>query len=125
MNKLFTLDLGKIGGGTGLGPWGDIANLGAGPWVAGLAVSDIFSRILGILTIVAGLWFIIHLVSAAFDYINAGENEELIRKVHQKLINNFIGLAIVVMAYALTAIVGRLVGLNILNPQDIIPKLGP
>lgn len=125
MNKLLALDLGKIGGGIGLGPWGDIANLGGGPSAASSAVVDIFSRILGVLTVVAGLWFIIQLITAAFDYINAGENEEQIRKVHQKLINNFVGLSIVVMVYALTAIIGRLVGLDILNPQRIIPGLGP
>lgn len=122
--KLAQVDLGRIGGSGGLGPYGNFVSI-AGWGTIGEALVNVISKMLGVMTVIGTIWFIIQLLIAAFDYINAGENEQAVAKVHQKIINSFIGLAIVILAYALISITGRIFGIDIINLQTIIPLLGP
>ncbi len=64
--------LGNIGGdiGTGLGPFSDMYSLlGGGVGPASGALARIISTIIGVITIVAGLWFIINFMIAAAGMI--------------------------------------------------------
>lgn len=118
-------DLGTIGGNQGFGPWGKIG-FGAGDVTeAAKAFTTTISRIIGILTIIAGIWFIFNFIIGAFGFLSAGGSEEGIKKATAKITQSLIGLVTVVAAYAIISLLGALLGFEILNPQDIIPKLGP
>lgn len=115
-------DLGRIGTGEGLGPF---SNFSLDVSVVGMKLSEILSRILGLLTIIAGLWFFVQLILAGFQYMQSDGDAKKIETANHKITNAVIGLSIVVVGYALVGIIGSIFGLDILNPQKILPNIGP
>lgn len=126
-NFLAQLDLGKIGGGEGeegFGPWGWLGgtkDVGA----AAEKFSLIISRIIGVMTVIAGIFFFFTLLAGAFGYLTAGGDSEKIKSATKRIGNGLTGLIVIVLAYAFISLIGRMLGLDILNPQDVIELLGP
>lgn len=120
-------ELGPIGGPKeeGWGPWGNIAELGRDVTAAAKAFTTIISNIIGVMTIVAGIWFMFQFIIGGFNWLTAGGNREAISAAQSRLTNAFIGLIVVVGAYALIYLIGELLGFRILQPQDLIKLVGP
>jgi hypothetical protein len=118
--------LGNIGGepSEGFGPWGALykfSNVG----VAARHFTSILSKIIGIMTIIAGIWFFFILVIGAFGFLTAGGDPKKIEGATKRISNGLTGLIVIVLAYALISLIGNILGFDILNPQDIITQLGP
>ena len=114
-------DLGTIGEGEGLGPWsepGQIAN------AAGL-FGTIISNVIGFMTIFGGLWFMFQLVIGTYSWMSSGGDQARIQTAQRKISNAFIGLVILVAAYALIWLIGELLGFKILQIPKLIQQLGP
>lgn len=90
-----------------------------------VGLSDILSNLLSMLTLIAGIGFLIYFVIGAFNWITAGGDAQKVEKAGKQITNALTGLIIVVAAYSVTAIVGTVLGIDILNPATIINKLGP
>jgi hypothetical protein len=88
-------------------------------------LSDILSNLLAMFTLVAGIAFLIYFVIGAFNWITAGGDAQKVEKAGKQITNALTGLIIVVAAYSVTAIVGTVLGIDILNPATIINQLGP
>lgn len=120
------LPLGQIGGEPeeGFGPWG---NLGRFMTVnkAAQAFASILSKIIGLMTVIAGIWFFFMVIIGAYGYLSAGGDPKKIETATKKITSALTGLIVIVLAYALISLIGRMLGLDILNPQDIIELLGP
>lgn len=118
--------LGQIGGEPeeGFGPWG---NLGVSKNISDAAgyFTDIISRIIGVMTIIAGIWFIFQFIIGAYGYMTAGGDQKRITDAGSKITNSLIGLVVIVAAYAIISLLGSLLGFDILNPQNLIPTLKP
>jgi len=113
--------LGKIGG-EGLGPFG-------GGFASGgealAAITKIISSIIGIMTIAAGIWFIFQFLSGGISWITSGGEKGKLTEARDRITNAFVGLIIVVMGWAILALVGQFFGYNILiNPEEVVGKLG-
>lgn len=119
--------LGKIGGPKekGWGPWGNIAQLGADVGAAAKAFTKIISNIIGVMTICAGIWFIFQFIVGAYGWLTAGGDKAGIQSAQQRITNAFIGLTVVVAAYAIIWIIGELLGFEILHPEELIELVGP
>jgi len=116
--------LGQIGGDEGFGPWG---NLGSKDDIkeAANVFANIISRIIGVMTIVAGIWFIFQFIIGAYGYMTAGGDQQKMANATKKITSALIGLVIIVAAYAIISLLGALLGFEILQPQKLIPLLGP
>lgn len=88
-------------------------------------VASIISKTLGFLTIIAGLWFIVQFVLAAVTWISAGGDKGKTTQAKEKITNAIIGLAVVVAAYAITALISSILGLNFLNIESALNALKP
>lgn len=101
----------------GFGAWavGDPSNL----------LTTIISNILGILTIFAGIWFLFQAIMAGYSYLSAGGDKTRIENAWRKLTNALIGLAIVVAAYGLIALLGTFLGVNFLEIGDLFDLISP
>lgn len=84
------------------------------------AITKIFSNVLGVLTIVGGLIFIIQFSLGAINWISSSGKPEKVQKAQDKMINAVIGLIAVIAAYGLAFIVGKVLGVKILDPADYI-----
>lgn len=126
MNEKFLaqIDLGTIGGPReGFGPFGnlDLSSVSE----AASAFTSIISSIIGIMTVIAGIWFFFTLIIGAFGYLTAGGDPKKIESATKRIGNGLTGLIVIVLAYALIWLIGAILGLDILNPQDVIELLAP
>lgn len=118
-------DLGQIGGGEELGPWTDIGKKGTTIAVVALKFTFLLSRVISIMTVVAGLYFMFNIFIAAYGYLHAGGSDEKVKQSTESILHSVIGLIIVIAAYALVSLLGALLGFEILKPGKFIKELGP
>ena len=115
-------EIGTIGEGKGFGPWsGLFETIGE----AAGTFNKIISNIIGVMTISAGIWFIFQFIIGAYGWLAAGAEQQSIQQAQQRITNAVMGLVIVVAAYALIALLGSILGFEILHPEILIPLIGP
>jgi hypothetical protein len=104
---------------------------GIGPYgVGGTGSPTLFSQILtamvGLLTLVAGIWFIFLLLAGGIAWIGSGGDKGKLAQARTQMFTGVIGLAIVVAALFITEIIGGLIGFNeILNPVNFLNSISP
>lgn len=101
----------------GLGPLGTFE---IDETVAANLFSKVISLIIGVMTVVAGIWFIFQFIIGAFGWLTAGADKAAMENAQKKITNGVIGLVIVVAAIFLIDLLGRLIGLEILSPGKFI-----
>ena len=118
--------IGQIGGkpGSGLGPWSNLGNIGDISESAGI-FTKIISNIIGVMTIIAGIWFIFQFIIGAYGFLSAGGDQKKVASAQQQITNALLGLVIVIAAYAIIYIVGEILGFRILHPEELIINLRP
>ncbi len=115
---------GSSGGLKGLGPLGEFTQTSVGT-PAFTEFTNVFSTALGVLTISAGLWFIIQVFGGAFQWLASGGDKDGVQKAQKKITNAIVGLFVVVFSYALISIVGLIFGINILSPIYSLVGINP
>lgn len=84
------------------------------------------SATIGLLTIVAGIWFFFVLITGAIGWIGAGGDKAKVIEARQKITMGLIGIAAVVAALFIADIVGGLLGFpGITDPASLIQLLSP
>lgn len=116
--KLAAANLGNIGGLPG-------GYQGAGAAGAPTTFETIATNLVGFLTIAGGFAFIVYTIMAGLTWITAREEAERLSKAKQMFVNAIIGLAIVVSAWAISGIFGKLFGFEILNPAQYLENISP
>jgi hypothetical protein len=100
-------------------PLTKISPNGYGPLESGGLV-DFISNLIKTLIIGAGIFAFINLVLAGFQYISSSGNAEQTTQAWQKIYLSLMGLAIMVAAFALAAVLGQVLFSDpgaILNPK--------
>ncbi|OGC97659.1 hypothetical protein A2634_02980 [Candidatus Amesbacteria bacterium RIFCSPHIGHO2_01_FULL_48_32] len=119
-SRLLAVDIGTLNG---------IGNLGTTPTDIGSYTTRfelIFSSFIAILTIVAGLWFMIQMFIAGINWVGSGGDKAAVAGARNRLTHATIGLIIVISSYIVISMIGALFGLNnILSPGNIINTLNP
>jgi len=99
------------------------------PGISVMTVSDAFAKILsnviGFLTLIGGLFFLIYFMIGGLNWIMAGGKPENIQKAQDTMTNAVIGLIIMVAAYSIAFIISQVLGIDFLNIGEVISKLGP
>ena len=106
----------------GIGPLGlegEISSQG------GTMLERMLSGLIGIMTFVAGIWFIIKIIVAGYGFISAGGNSEEMKKSREAITNSLIGLTIVVAAIFLLSLIGNLLHVNFLDIGALIETISP
>jgi hypothetical protein len=74
------------------------------------------SSTIGVMTIIAIIWFAFVLVTGAIAIISAGSDKTALEAARKRITNGLIGLVVVVAAIFLISLIGRLIGIpNILD----------
>lgn len=103
---------------TGIGNYGTSAN-----WQVNF--SRILTVIVGLLTVIAGIYFIFLLISGGIAWMASGGDKGKLAAARSTMVSGAIGLAIVVAALFIAEILGGLLNINILDPSSILDTLGP
>lgn len=111
-----------------------IAQFGGGFDTTGLPLSDgsntedgalsnlelIVSNFIGFMTVLAGIFFIIYFVIAAFNWVTSGGDNSKLQSARDRMLHGILGLIIVVGSYAIVGLLGTIIGLDVLRPADAI-----
>jgi hypothetical protein len=95
--------------------WGDVfGDGGAGPL-------DLFSNVLRLLVVVAGLFTLVNLLIAGIQYIGSSGDPKLMESAWKRIYLSFLGLILIIGSFTLAYIIGAILGIDIFNPQIYAP----
>lgn len=123
MSFLADIKLAPEGGFRGFGPLGlegeDAAN-------AGTIFNKFISSAVGIMSVIAFIWFVFLLFSGAYAIMSAGGDKERLENGRKKITSGITGIVVIVAALFIIDLIGFLIGIpDILNPGELIQKIGP
>lgn len=117
------INLGPSGGFQGIGPLG---LEGKSASEAPLIFSNVISTTIGIITLIAIIWFIVQLLTGAVGIIGSGGDKNKIEQARTKITSGLVGLIVVIAGVFIVDLIGSLLGINILNFAgnftSIVPK---
>ncbi|OGM05441.1 hypothetical protein A2125_01240 [Candidatus Woesebacteria bacterium GWB1_43_5] len=120
MKNLAAIDFGNL---RGLGPLGlEGAEGGAG--APGL-FNKFLSGAIGLITIIAAIWFTINFFIGAIGVITAGGDKGKLENARSRIFVGVIGLVITIAAIFIIDLFGSIIGLDILNPAEFIYQFSP
>lgn len=100
-----------------------------GAAAVGAPIVEFISNFLGFITGLAGIMFLIYLIFAGLSWVSSGGDKGKVEAARNQMTQAALGLVVVIAAYSIAGVVGRVLGLDILNPvsviESIIPKTGP
>lgn len=113
-------DLGTI---NGIGNFVPVEAGGAAGRATAEQLDNIFSTVLGFLTITAGLAFLIYFTIGALNWVTAGGDAKKVDTAKSYMTNGAIGMIIIVASYSIIWIVGEVLGIDILNTGHTVDIL--
>lgn len=81
------------------------------------------SNIIGFMTAIGSVFFVIYFVLGAFEWITSGGDKGKVEKARNRMMNGAIGLVILVASYAIIGLLGSFIGLDLLNPAEQIRQI--
>jgi hypothetical protein len=88
-------------------------------------LETIISNVIGLMTVLAGLFFLFQFLSAALSWVTSGGEKGKLESARTQMLNATIGLVLVVASYAIIGLIGRVVGIDILQPAAQLQKVIP
>lgn len=85
----------------------------------------IVSNVLALLTVLGSLVFIIYFLLGAISWISSGGDTSKVGKARDQMLQGVLGLVVLVMMYAVIGLIGSIVGIDILNPAEVLSGLVP
>ncbi|MEA3354930.1 MAG: hypothetical protein U9Q63_00380 [Patescibacteria group bacterium] len=90
-----------------------------------LRFTEIISSIVSTITIFAGLAFLFWFVIGAFTWITGGHDSNQLEKAKKQMSDAIIGLIATAAVLPITYLIGKLTGINILTPENVLNSLRP
>ncbi len=114
-----TLQLGQ------LDPPTAVFSPGAGAVGVGTPIALFISNIIGFVTGLAGIMFLIYLIFAGLSWITAGGDKGKVEAARNQMTQAALGLVVVIAAYSIAGVVGRVLGIDLLDPVKMIGTILP
>jgi len=115
-NYIADIPIAPQGGFKGFGPLGEIGSEGEGISV----FSKFISSAIGLMTIIAIIWFIFTFFIGAIGIITAGGDKQALESARKKIVNGVIGFVVTIAAIFVIRLIGALLGIpDILNLSNL------
>ncbi|MCS7092569.1 MAG: hypothetical protein NZM26_04425 [Patescibacteria group bacterium] len=86
--------------------------------------TNFISSTLGLMTMIAAIWFLFVFLSGAYGIISSGGNKNAYEEARGKITSGAIGLIVVISASFAIDLIGYLIGFDlILNPGEMINRI--
>ncbi|HKZ35816.1 MAG TPA: hypothetical protein VJ242_03820 [Patescibacteria group bacterium] len=89
----------------------------------GTLIETLLSNVIGILTLIASLTFLIYFFIGALNLLTSGGDTERAKKARNFISEGIIGLTITVTAYGIAWLIGTLMGIDITRPSTVLNNL--
>lgn len=120
-NLLAQIDVAPPGGYKGFGLFG-LENQASSN--AGTVFGALISRSIGVITIVAFIWFVFILITGAIGVMSAGGDKGAAESARKRITTGLVGLVLVVAGLFIARLISSLLGIeNVLSPQLIIEEI--
>jgi len=108
----------------GFQPPADAYSKGSNTASGALSNLELFvSNIIGFMTAIGSVFFVIYFILGAFEWITSGGDKGKAEKARNRMLNGAIGLVIMVASYAILGLLGSFIGLDLLNPAEQINNI--
>lgn len=104
---------------------GELGLVGKNPGDIPFFLGEVVSKIIGVLTVFAIIWFVIQFILGAYAWISSSGDNKALEAARNRIVQSIIGLVVVITALVITSFIGGLLGLEILNIGQVISNLGP
>ena len=101
----------------------DIPGFQKRPEDAPVVLNNLVSTVVGVISAIAFIYFVIQILLAAVSIISAGSDKAKLEEARAKIVNSVIGLVLVIAAIFLVEFVGSILGISILKGILNIPGL--
>lgn len=121
MKNLLAVDipLAPSGGFQGIGPLGETSGS-----TAPAQFTDAISKIIGVLTVIAFIWFTFMMIIGAIRILTSGGDKAALEGARKQITTGIIGIIVVVAAIFIVSLVGTILGIpNILDIGGFIGTL--
>jgi hypothetical protein len=88
-------------------------------------LETIISNVIGLMTVLAGLFFLFQFLTAALSWVTSGGEKGKLESARNQMLNATIGLVLVIAAYSIIGLIGRVVGLDLLQPAALLQGIVP
>lgn len=82
-------------------------------------ISDVVSTVIGFITILGGIYFMLQFLIAGFEYITAAADKNKLQSAQHRMMHALIGLIVIVSTYAITAMFAEVLGFDSFLLRDI------
>ena len=87
-------------------------------------LEKIISTVLGVLTVVGVIYFVVQVILAGFNLISSKGDPKEFKEASNRLVHNLIGLFIVIIAYGFTVFITGLLGIsNVFDLKNSLPTM--
>jgi hypothetical protein len=118
MRYLADIQLGPIRGFGRLGLEGESGTGAVGTF------SKFISSAIGLMTIIAIIWFTFVLITGAIGMISAGGDKQAMESARKRITSGLIGLVVIIAALFIIDLIGNLIGIpNILNLGQLFEQI--
>lgn len=111
---------------TGPGAIGAAVNENLG---SSTGIVDVFSQqlsnLIGFITVIASIFFVVYFLIAAFEWIQSGGDTAKVAKAQQRMINAAIGMLVLVISFGILGVISGVFGVDLLNPGAMFLQLIP
>jgi len=88
-------------------------------------LEKIISNVLGLVTTIGAVIFILYFVLGALTWIGSGGDKGKLESARNQMMHGVLGLVIMVSTYAIIGLIGRIVGIDIISLADQLRMLTP
>ncbi len=88
--------------------------------LASFIFADVISSTIGILSVVAIIWFVIIIITGSLSIMTSGGDKNALEAAKKKISNGIIGLVGVIIGVFVVQLIGTIFGINLLNIPDLI-----
>lgn len=102
-----------------LGSFEPLGAFGAGSDTQKGAIDNLesfVSAILGILTFLAAVFFVVQFVIGGFMWVSSGGDKGKLEQARNRMVYGVIGMIIIVASYSIIGLLGSLLGIDLLRP---------
>lgn len=115
-----SIDIAPKGGFTGFGPLGNVSSGGG----AVATLGKFISSVVGLITIIAALWFVFLFITGAIALMGAGGDKQALESAKKKLTTGIIGITVTVIAIFIIRLITQIIGIpDILNLPLIFSQI--
>jgi hypothetical protein len=87
------------------------------------SLENMVSFIIGVFTVLGGIFFIYYFVFGAFKWITAAGDSGQVQKARDQMTLGVVGLIVLIASYSIIGLIGTVIGLDLLNPAAQLGEL--